>query len=172
MDWVLAHMEDPDINDDVAPLLLAKNGTSSGGRGAGDEYVTQEAMDMLANYGLSEVASRCALIATKGNLERAADWAFSHEGQDPEAALVAVNGGSVGGGAPSTSTTCPGIGDAGQGKYELFATVSHIGRNLDHGHYVCHVKKDDRWVLFDDDRVALSTVPPLDRAYMYFFRKV
>ena len=31
MDWVLAHMEDSDINDDITALLAAKNGASSGG---------------------------------------------------------------------------------------------------------------------------------------------
>ena len=85
------------------------------------------------------------------------------------AAEIGGGGGGAGGGAPAA---CPDIGAAGPGQYELIATVSHIGRNTDHGHYVCHVKKDGRWVLFDDDRVALSTKPPLDKAFMYCYRKV
>ena len=43
--------------------------------------------------------------------------------------------------------------DDGNGQYELVAVISHIGKNTDHGHYVCHVKKDNQWVLFNDDKV-------------------
>ena len=34
--------------------------------------------------------------------------------------------------------------------------ISHMGRNTDCGHYVAHVKKGDRWVLFNDEKVMLS----------------
>jgi ubiquitin carboxyl-terminal hydrolase 5/13 len=44
--------------------------------------------------------------------------------------------------------------DDGNGQYELVAVISHIGKNTDHGHYVCHVKKDNQWVLFNDDKVC------------------
>ena len=33
------------------------------------------------------------------------------------------------------------------------AIISHIGRNTDHGHYVCHVKKDGQWAFFNDEKV-------------------
>ena len=180
LDWVMNHMEDPDLHEDVTALLAAKNSGDSGSAGAaspssgagGDDYVTEEGMSMLRDtYGFNEVQGRCALKACQGNIERAVDWIFSHEGEDLEAVLAAETGGGGGGGGGAPAA-CPDIGAAGQGQYELIATVSHIGRNLDHGHYVCHVKKDGRWVLFDDDRVALSTKPPLDKAFMYCYRKV
>jgi ubiquitin carboxyl-terminal hydrolase 5/13 len=41
----------------------------------------------------------------------------------------------------------------GEGKYTLMAVISHLGKNTDHGHYVCHVKKDGQWVLFNDEKV-------------------
>ena len=34
------------------------------------------------------------------------------------------------------------------------AIISHMGRNTECGHYVAHVKKGDRWVLFNDEKVA------------------
>jgi ubiquitin carboxyl-terminal hydrolase 12/46 len=43
--------------------------------------------------------------------------------------------------------------DADACLYRLFAVVVHIGRGMNHGHYVAAVKSADRWVLFDDDLV-------------------
>jgi Ubiquitin carboxyl-terminal hydrolase len=40
------------------------------------------------------------------------------------------------------------------GKYTLMAIISHIGRNTDHGHYVCHIKKDNQWAFFNDEKVT------------------
>ena len=47
--------------------------------------------------------------------------------------------------------------------YELVGFVSHIGKNTGSGHYVAHIKKDGRWVIFDDQKVALSAEPPRRR---------
>ena len=40
------------------------------------------------------------------------------------------------------------------------------------GHYVCHLKKPEGWVLYNDRKVALSENPPLDLGYMYIYRRV
>ena len=55
--------------------------------------------------------------------------------------------------------------------YELAAFVSHMGTSTDVGHYVCHIKKDGRWVIFNDERVALSEQPPLELGYLYLYRR-
>ena len=39
------------------------------------------------------------------------------------------------------------------GKYRLLGIISHMGRNTECGHYVAHIKKDGRWVLFNDEKV-------------------
>ena len=77
---------------------------------------------------------------------------------------VAVVGG---GGAISEERT----DDDGVGTYELFGFVSHMGANTSCGHYVAHLKKDGRWVLFNDRKVAASKEPPLDQGYMYFYER-
>ena len=51
------------------------------------------------------------------------------------------------------------------------AIISHMGSNTACGHYVCHVKKDGRWVMFNDDKVAASQAPPFDRGYLYLYRR-
>ena len=59
----------------------------------------------------------------------------------------------------------------GAGQYELVGIVSHMGRNTACGHYVCHLKKQGKWVTYNDEKVAISENPPRDLAYMYLFRQ-
>ena len=68
---------------------------------------------------------------------------------------VQVLSGAAGAGSTSAggSAQTPEGCDDGQGKYTLKAVISHIGKSTDHGHYVCHVKVDGNWVLFNDEKV-------------------
>jgi ubiquitin carboxyl-terminal hydrolase 5/13 len=72
--------------------------------------------------------------------------------------------------APSGGTSAPTVLQAdGEGKYTLVGLVSHIGKNTGSGHYVAHLKKDGKWVIFNDEKVALSQDPPIEHAYLYLF---
>jgi len=56
-------------------------------------------------------------------------------------------------------------------KYELAAFVSHIGPNTNSGHYVCHAKKEGRWVILNDEKVALSRKTPKEKGFIYLFKR-
>ena len=78
---------------------------------------------------------------------------------------------------PSTSATSEFVyDDSDSSRYELIAVVSHMGKNTDHGHYVCHIKKvvDNElcWVLYNDEKVAVSKNPPLKLGYMYLYKRI
>lgn len=69
----------------------------------------------------------------------------------------------------------------GAGRYELVALVSHMGTSSVCGHYVCHVKKEitkddgtkeSKWVIFNDNKVAESSNPPKQFAYLYFYKRI
>ena len=64
----------------------------------------------------------------------------------------------------------PPVND-GAGKYTLVGFISHMGSNLGCGHYVCHLKKDGQWVIYNDEKVAISVKPPRDLGYLYIFRR-
>lgn len=53
--------------------------------------------------------------------------------------------------------------------YRLKAFVSHMGTSAQTGHYISHIKKDGRWVIFNDRKVALSAKPPRELAYLYLY---
>ena len=57
-------------------------------------------------------------------------------------------------------------------EYKLFAFISHMGTSTMVGHYVCHILKEGRWVIFNDEKVALSENPPMDLAYLYIYMRV
>lgn len=84
----------------------------------------------------------------------------------------------------------------GNGQYELVGFISHMGTSTFCGHYVVHlkksipnenmVKKADRnkqlsavmqqdnaqqWVIFNDNKVAVSERPPKQFAYIYLYRR-
>merc|ERR1712157_662812 len=53
----------------------------------------------------------------------------------------------------------PLLPDNFQGFYDLFAVVTHKGRDADGGHYMSWVKQnDDSWFVFDDDEVSPCTL--------------
>lgn len=49
--------------------------------------------------------------------------------------------------------------------YNLFAVVVHIGSGPNHGHYVCFVKSNHRWFLFDDDSVEVVDEEQLQQVF-------
>ena len=51
----------------------------------------------------------------------------------------------------------------GPPKYKLVAFISHMGQSTMVGHYVCHILKEGKWVIFNDNKVALSEKPPKAR---------
>lgn len=50
--------------------------------------------------------------------------------------------------------------------------MSHIGTSTQCGHYVAHILKDGRWVIFNDKKVGASVNPPKDMGYLYFFERL
>lgn len=57
-------------------------------------------------------------------------------------------------------------------EYRLIGLVSHIGTSTHCGHYVAHIYKDGRWVIFNDEKVGASKHPPKDMGYLYFFERL
>ncbi|QDZ21745.1 ubiquitin carboxyl-terminal hydrolase [Chloropicon primus] len=39
--------------------------------------------------------------------------------------------------------------------YNLFAVVVHVGSGPNHGHYICVIKSNQNWLIFDDENVDL-----------------
>ena len=60
----------------------------------------------------------------------------------------------------------------GTPNYKLVAFISHMGTSHMVGHYVCHILKDGKWVIFNDEKVALSQNTPKGLGYLYLYQRV
>lgn len=40
------------------------------------------------------------------------------------------------------------------------------------GHYVCHIRRDGQWVIYNDNKVAVSENPPKELGYLYLYERV
>lgn len=164
MNWIFEHNMDPDFNDPL-PEAGAAPGAGGGARDGVDSAVVQSLVDSLGCFTMDQVKS--ALMETNGAPDRAADWLFSHM-DNLDGAIAALNDKK----AAAVDSTSNIELDDGPGKYKMLGMVSHIGKNTGSGHYVAHIKKDGKWVIFNDEKVALSENPPLPHAYLYLYERL
>ncbi|KAH8302678.1 hypothetical protein KR044_009390 [Drosophila immigrans] len=157
--WLMEHIADPDISD---PFEVPNTRI---GDGATQQFVANpESLAMLMSMGFDERQAVAALKATDGNVERATDWIFSHADSIDEAPTVAAP-------APAAAAAATTTYRDGSGKYKLMAFISHMGTSAQVGHYVCHIRKQGEWVIFNDTKVAKSQNPPKDLGYLYLYMR-
>jgi len=153
MNWVFEHSQDADF---ALPLQLGGNKKK---KDSGQPEPDPESISMLMAMGFTDPQARKALNKNSNNLEAAAEWIFSNPDQLDTMEVDEVP-------EPPKS-----IRD-GDGKYKLMGFASHMGTSTSCGHYVCHILKDGRWVIYNDRKVAESETPPRDLGYIYFYRRV
>lgn len=151
--WVMEHIADSDFADPfVPPGIDTKPGKTA-------FKPNEEALQMVMTMGFTREQATKALKATDNNLERAADWIFSHQAEldAPEMEEGPAQDGSF---------------RDGNERYKLVGFISHMGTSTMVGHYVCHLLRDNRWIIFNDEKVALSENPPKELGYLYLYQRV
>jgi len=118
--------------------------------------------------GFSRAHAVRALEMTNNNIEAAVNWASSNPEDNSTLHSLIESLPQSSSSHHSTKTT---YFRDGLGKYRLVAFISHIGNHTSCGHYVAHILKDGRWVIFNDETVALSEHPPKDLAYIYLYKR-
>ncbi|KAG1466490.1 hypothetical protein G6F56_004680 [Rhizopus delemar] len=146
MNWMFEHMDDADIDD---PLPIEGS--------AADEPAADQ-VSMLEEMGFTAAQAKKALRETSNNAERALDWLFSHPNDNGQDENVNISVKQVGVASPPFN-------------YQLDSFVSHKGTSVHCGHYVSHVYKKNEWNLFNDNKVAVASVPPTGEAYLYFLKR-
>ena len=57
--------------------------------------------------------------------------------------------------------------------YNMYGFITHLGKNTDHGHYVCHIRQEgNKWTYFNDSKVTLWEDPPIKKGYIYIYRNL
>lgn len=145
MAWIMDHISDSDFADPFMPPGLEKHS---------DDFVpNMEALPMIMGMGFTHSQAVKALKNTNNDIERAVDWIFSHQDELDNPAPA------------------PEFKD-GDSNYKLVAFISHMGTSSMVGHYVVHILKEGRWVIFNDNKVALSENPPKELGYLYLYERM
>ncbi|ODQ50137.1 ubiquitinyl hydrolase [Saitoella complicata NRRL Y-17804] len=172
MNWLFAHMDDPDIDDPIADDDAAAGGA---GAGAGAE-VDEASVAMIVDMGFSVAQGKKALKETGGDMERAVEWLFSHPDDVGEVES------STSSSAPADSNKVP-AGREGPASFKLDGICCHKGASIHAGHYIALAKKkvqgdageEEAWVLFNDEKVVRAGEENVQEgkrfAYVYFFRR-
>ena len=127
--------------------------------------VDEMAFAQVISMGIEDATAKWALQNTNNDVERAVDWVFSHPEGPPSSKPSEP--------APAAKKPeDPSVATNGNPKYELFGMVSHIGNSALSGHYIAHVKREGKWSICNDEKVAFSQDPPFSMASIYFYRRV
>lgn len=187
MNWIFEHNMDPDFNEplpEAGPTdhTMDMTGTSQSSNinrtsaFTVDDTVVSSLVESLGCFTFDQV--KASLIAAGGAMDRAADWLFSHmDDLDTAIAQLGTNATSAvlqEERQPQQISAVEAADialDDGEGNYSLIGCISHIGKNVGSGHYVCHLKRDGKWIIYNDEKVAISQNPPLQHAYLYLFRR-
>ncbi|KAL3318911.1 Ubiquitin carboxyl-terminal hydrolase 13 [Cichlidogyrus casuarinus] len=155
MEWVFSHADDPTLNEPEPEKNTVK--------------ANSESVQMLMSLGLTTFQAEQVLGKFNQNLELAADWVLNN----PEQAQNLK---------PENEEQTEGKLSDGKPIYQIIGLISHMGKNTNEGHYVCHLKRSElqpnldprtsEWIIFNDDKVAKSEKPPFQFAYLYILRRV
>jgi len=161
LNWAMEHVGDPDFSD---PFVVPQ---AAPGAGQSDEFMADEgSLATIMSLGFTHKQALQALKATDNNVERAADWIFSHADEIGQSDEPMDSGSAATAGQQQQQYV------DGSSKYRLVAFISHMGTSTKAGHYVCHIRKQGRWVIFNDEKVSLSEQPPQDLAYLYLYERI
>ncbi|KAK0162621.1 hypothetical protein PV327_006386 [Microctonus hyperodae] len=154
--WLIEHVADSDFADPFVPPGANSSATSDNAA-----FVpSSSGLEYLFSLGFTEDQSTKALKATGNDIERAVDWIFSH--QDDLNSIEMENDGK------ETQTEFRD----GNTQYKLVGFITHMGTSTLVGHYVCHLLKNNQWVMFNDEKVALCECPPKELGYIYMYQRI
>lgn len=122
--------------------------------------------------GFSQQKATKALIETDNNVARACEWIFSHIEDDDDPMDEIKPDAFTDGSSSKSSARFIQFADPLVSEYRLRAFITHMGSSATVGHYVCHIKQEDQWVIFNDSKVALSVNPPKELAYLYLYERI
>lgn len=121
-------------------------------------------LSMLMEAGFSAKASAQALSKCGNDIERAMDYLLTGESDTFESDTFEAN---------AFEADAFEKNAVGSEKMELVGFISHRGSSMHCGHYVCHVKSEQGWILFNDEKAVIVPTPSLDTscAYLLLYKK-
>lgn len=171
MNWILAHMDDIDIDEPFSPSDSKSDTTST------DPLI--ELIENLEGMGFSKQLSKKALILNNSDINAAVEWLFSNPDDNGviEESKPKLNIAEESRNLKEGLLNEPAPTDC---KYAVKAVICHKGSSPHTGHYVVYIKKtvdnEQKWVLFNDEKVVACDDASIsdikNNGYIYVFEKL
>uniref|UniRef100_A0A7E4UQB2 Ubiquitin carboxyl-terminal hydrolase 14 n=1 Tax=Panagrellus redivivus TaxID=6233 RepID=A0A7E4UQB2_PANRE len=162
-EWFFNHMDDADINEVHRDLVRGTRATDGAAPAVPTADVNSTQVNDLVALGFPPHKAKYALRENNGDVNEAANWLFMNADtlpDDPPPETVEAPR------EPRTKNF-----SNGRAVYRLIGVISHMGSSPHCGHYVAHVKRGDKWYLFNDEKVAVSQNPPISLGYIYLLER-
>jgi len=144
MNWLIEHLEDPSIDDPID--------YSSASNNSKDEIQVDESqISSLQDMGFSASLAKKALYLNNNDVNASVEWLFSNPDDD---GVIEINTTVKKESPKEKLERLITEGDSTHSEYSLKAVICHKGSQVTSGHYVVFIKKDDRWILFNDEKVV------------------
>ncbi|CEP61182.1 ubiquitin-specific protease UBP14 LALA0_S02e08548g [Lachancea lanzarotensis] len=162
MNWLFAHVEDPNINE---PFVMPATSSKP------EEFNSHHHLEDMITMGLDPQLCRKALILNKGDITASVEWVFNNLDDDGRT-------------TEQTPVECEnkeyGFENATLANYRLKAVICHKGSSVQSGHYVAFIKKqvenETKWVLYNDEKIVVADDPAnilelKKNGYIFFFNR-
>lgn len=141
------------------------NSEASASSAQGTPQPDPEAVATLTSMGIDAAQAIEALKLCNNDTQRAIECIF-----DPDSFVPSLH--DTPGSSSRTGDSFTPVPDERPKLYQLKAFISHMGTSTMCGHYVCHIRKGDRWYIYNDNKVARSQNPPKEFGYLYFYERI
>ena len=158
--FYVENSDNPEYKKPLPKIKVKKNQKDK----SNDDGVNQNSVDELINMGFDRKKAIAALKKSGGNIGNAVELLFSNpdlgeneQGDNKEEKMDIVDDKNI---------------NEGNGNlYNLYGFITHLGKNTEHGHYVCHIRQEgNKWTYFNDSKVTLWEDPPIRKGYIYMYR--
>ena len=158
--------DNPDYKKPLPKVKVKKNKNNKDG----EDNVDQNLVENLINMGFEKKKAIAALKLCNGNVNNAVEALFSNPnlGEDDNDVNMEEKKEEK-----MDLVDDKNINDGNGSLYNLYGYITHLGKNTDHGHYVCHIRQEgNKWTYFNDSKVTLWEEPPIKKGYIYFYRNL
>lgn len=153
MAWYCDHSKDPEIKGPLPKVKVQKNKKSN-------SNVDEASLSNLMGMGFTKEKATIALKKNKNNFDAALDFLINHSEDIIDDTEEEEEDNSK-------------LNEGNESLYNIYAYLTHLGKNTDHGHYVCHIRQEgNKWTYFNDLRVNMWENPPIHKGYIYFYKNI
>ena len=161
--------ENPEYQKPLPKIKVKKNKNNSGEDLTG---INMASLSQLLDMGFERKKVVAALKRSNGNIDQAIDLIYSDPNLGNEEININQNEENKKE-DEKMELEEKNLNEGNGSLYDMYGFITHLGKNTDHGHYVCHLRQSgNKWTYFNDSKVTLWEDPPIKKGYIYFYRNL